>query len=177
MIEEFHTKLRDTPHTWTEWSCSQLLQNTPVHPLADWGRVAKIPANNMGYEQAATLPVALQTMHNAVVTAGRLKGGETVLIQGASSGVGLMGLQIEALAQFVARTRWEDIPEPVQRHTKLVLLDTLGVILAGAERPEVRRLQEALAGTAGTAEGYATDAPVYLLQGTITLSASSSGRR
>ena len=61
-----------------------------------------------------------------------------------------MGLQIEALAQFVARTRWEDIPEPVQRHTKLVLLDTLGVILAGAERPEVRRLQEALAGTAGT---------------------------
>ncbi len=65
--------------------------------LADWGRVAKIPANNMSYEQAATLPVALQTMHNAVVTAGRLKGGETVLIQGASSGVGLMGLQIAKL--------------------------------------------------------------------------------
>ncbi|HET6926052.1 MAG TPA: zinc-binding dehydrogenase [Hyphomicrobiaceae bacterium] len=65
--------------------------------LADWGRVAKIPANNMSDEQAATLPVALQTMHNAVVTAGRLKGGETVLIQGASSGVGLMGLQIAKL--------------------------------------------------------------------------------
>jgi NADPH2:quinone reductase len=62
--------------------------------VADWGRVANIPANNMSYEQAATLPVALQTMHNAVVTAGRLKGGESVLIQGASSGVGLMGLQI-----------------------------------------------------------------------------------
>src|SRR5689334_4485159 len=65
--------------------------------LADLGRVAKIPANNMSDEQAATLPVALQTMHNAVVTAGRLKGGETVLIQGASSGVGLMGLQIAKL--------------------------------------------------------------------------------
>jgi NADPH2:quinone reductase len=62
--------------------------------VADWGRVANIPANNMSYEQAATLPVALQTMHNAVVTAGRLKSGESVLIQGASSGVGLMGLQI-----------------------------------------------------------------------------------
>jgi len=62
--------------------------------VADWGRVANIPANNMSYEQAASLPVALQTMHNAVVTAGRLKGGESVLIQGASSGVGLMGLQI-----------------------------------------------------------------------------------
>ena len=33
-------------------------------------------------------------MHNAVVTAGRLQAGESVLIQGASSGVGLMGMQI-----------------------------------------------------------------------------------
>ena len=64
------------------------------YAVTDWGRVAAIPANNMSYEQAATLPVALQTMHNAVVTAGRLKPGETVLIQGASSGVGLMGMQI-----------------------------------------------------------------------------------
>jgi len=67
------------------------------YAVTDWGRAAAIPANNMSYEQAATLPVALQTMHNAVVTAGRLKAGETVLIQGASSGVGLMGLQIAKL--------------------------------------------------------------------------------
>jgi NADPH2:quinone reductase len=67
------------------------------YALADWGRVAPIPANNMGYEQAATFPVALQTMHNAVVTAGRLQAGESVMIQGASSGVGLMGLQIAKL--------------------------------------------------------------------------------
>lgn len=64
------------------------------YAVADFGRVHKIPANNMTYQQAATLPVALQTMHNAVVTAGRLKAGESVLIQGASSGVGLMALQI-----------------------------------------------------------------------------------
>jgi class 3 adenylate cyclase/predicted ATPase len=38
LIEEFHTKLSDTPHTWAEFGCSQLLQNTPLHPLADWGR-------------------------------------------------------------------------------------------------------------------------------------------
>jgi len=62
--------------------------------VTDQGRVHRIPANNMTYEQAACLPVALQTMHNAVVTAGRLKRGETLLIQGASSGVGLMGMQI-----------------------------------------------------------------------------------
>ncbi|HEX2336963.1 MAG TPA: zinc-binding dehydrogenase [Hyphomicrobiaceae bacterium] len=67
------------------------------YAVADWGRVSPIPANNMGYEAAATLPVALQTMHDAVVTNGRLKAGETVMIQGASSGVGLMGLQIAKL--------------------------------------------------------------------------------
>ena len=61
-----------------------------------------------------------------------------------------MGQHIERLAQFVAQTQWEDVPEPVRHHTKLVLLDTLGVILAGAERPEVRQLRERLAGTAGT---------------------------
>ncbi len=61
--------------------------------VADWGRATPIPAD-MSFEQAATLPVALQTMHNALVTAGRLAAGESVLIQGASSGVGLMALQI-----------------------------------------------------------------------------------
>jgi NADPH:quinone reductase len=60
----------------------------------DAGRVHRIPANNMTYEQAACFPVALQTMHNAVVTAGRLKRGETFLMQGASAGMGLMGMQI-----------------------------------------------------------------------------------
>ena len=64
------------------------------YAVTDYGRVAKIPANNMTFTQAATMPVALQTMHNAVVTAGRLKKGESILIQGASSGVGLMGMQI-----------------------------------------------------------------------------------
>src|SRR5580698_11387361 len=73
-----------------------------------------------------------------------------------------MGLQIEALAPFVAQTQWEDIPEPVQRHAKLVLLDTLGVILAGAERPEVRELRGALAGSAGTgATVYARGWPTH----------------
>jgi class 3 adenylate cyclase/predicted ATPase len=38
LIEEFHAKLSETPHTWAEFSCSQLLQNTPLHPIAEWGR-------------------------------------------------------------------------------------------------------------------------------------------
>ena len=39
LIEEFHSQLAETPHTWTEWSASQLLQNTPLHPIAEWGRL------------------------------------------------------------------------------------------------------------------------------------------
>src|SRR3954447_53871 len=65
------------------------------YALTDHGRLFHLPAQgNMSFEEAATLPVALATMHNAVVTAGALKEGQTVLIQGASSGVGLMAMQI-----------------------------------------------------------------------------------
>ena len=38
LIEEFHIRLRDTPHIWVEWASSQLLQNTPLHPISEWGR-------------------------------------------------------------------------------------------------------------------------------------------
>ena len=38
LIEEFRATLGETPHTWAEWSSSQLLQNTPLHPIAEWGR-------------------------------------------------------------------------------------------------------------------------------------------
>ena len=64
------------------------------YAAADKGRVNLLPSKEMSYEEAATLPVALQTMHNALVTVGGLKKGESVLIQGASSGVGIMGMQI-----------------------------------------------------------------------------------
>ena len=38
LVEEFRARLAETPHTWVEWSSSQLLQNTPLHPIAEWGR-------------------------------------------------------------------------------------------------------------------------------------------
>jgi predicted ATPase len=38
LIEEFRGRLGETPHTWVEWRASQLLQNTPLHPIAEWGR-------------------------------------------------------------------------------------------------------------------------------------------
>ena len=55
-----------------------------------------------------------------------------------------MGREIERLAQFVAETPLDDIPEAVRRHSRLVLLDTIGVILAGSARPEVAALRERL---------------------------------
>lgn len=64
------------------------------YAVADWGRAAKIPDANVSWNEAATLGTALNTMHNAVVTAGRMQKGEAVLVQGASSGVGLMAMQI-----------------------------------------------------------------------------------
>jgi NADPH2:quinone reductase len=68
------------------------------YTLADHGRLFRIPPNaNMNFEEASTLPVALATMHNAVVTNGALQPGQSVLIQGASSGVGLMAMQIAKL--------------------------------------------------------------------------------
>jgi class 3 adenylate cyclase/predicted ATPase len=39
LVEEFRRKLAGTSHTWVEWGALQLLQNTPLHPIAEWGRI------------------------------------------------------------------------------------------------------------------------------------------
>jgi class 3 adenylate cyclase len=48
LVEEFRLRLGETPHTFVEWSSSQLLQNTPWHPITEWGRLrfggADLPA-------------------------------------------------------------------------------------------------------------------------------------
>jgi predicted ATPase len=74
LVEEFHVRLRDTPHTWGEWSCSQLLQNTPLHPIADWGRQrfggADVPAEKRFAELENLLDlVKLDLEENAVLLA------------------------------------------------------------------------------------------------------------
>ncbi len=84
---------------WTDFKPGDRVMSSAAggfaeYAVTDSGRAHKIPANNMTWEQAACMPVAVQTMHNALVGAGRLKKGESVLIQGASSGVGLLGMQI-----------------------------------------------------------------------------------
>src|SRR5262244_2139638 len=60
-----------------------------------------------------------------------------------------MGKAIEELAHFAAGTLWEQIPGAVRQHAKLVLLDTLGVILAGSAQPEVAGARARLTATGG----------------------------
>ncbi len=38
LVEEFRGQLVERPHSWIEWSSSQLLQNTPLHPVLGWAR-------------------------------------------------------------------------------------------------------------------------------------------
>ena len=64
------------------------------YAVADWRRCFPFPRGDMASEDGACLPIALRTMHNAIKTVGRLKEGQSLLIMGASSGVGIMGLQI-----------------------------------------------------------------------------------
>src|SRR5262245_32368194 len=60
-----------------------------------------------------------------------------------------MGQAIEELARFVAGTPWETIPASVRAHAKLVLLDTVGVMLAGSVQPEVTGARARLTDTGG----------------------------
>ena len=74
LIEEFHARLTDTPHTWVEWACSQLLQNTPLHPIAEWGRQrfggADVPAEQRLADLVSSLhQVKLDPVENAPLLA------------------------------------------------------------------------------------------------------------
>jgi class 3 adenylate cyclase len=59
LIEEFRTHLGETPYTFVEWTSSQLLQNSPLHPVAEWGRQryggADVPAQRRFAELESTL--------------------------------------------------------------------------------------------------------------------------
>lgn len=63
------------------------------YTVVDYRLLIRIPGQ-IAWKDAAALPVALETMHDALITHGHLASGNTVLIQGAASGVGLIGMQI-----------------------------------------------------------------------------------
>ena len=61
--------------------------------LTDESLLAKIP-ENLSFVEAATIPEAFITAHDAIFTQGNLKEIETVLIHAVGSGVGLAALQL-----------------------------------------------------------------------------------
>ncbi len=62
--------------------------------LAHHLRCVKFQNEQINWEKASSIQGSLQTMHDAIITNGKFKKGQSIFIQGASSGVGLIGLQI-----------------------------------------------------------------------------------
>jgi class 3 adenylate cyclase/predicted ATPase len=60
LVEEFRLKLGETPHTWAEFSSSQLLRNTALHPIAEWGRQRFGDADTPAGQRLADLENTLQ---------------------------------------------------------------------------------------------------------------------
>jgi class 3 adenylate cyclase len=74
LMEEFRIRLRDLPHTWTEWNCSQLLQNTPLHEIAAWGHQrfggAEVrPERRLGELESSLAQLKLDPNENAALLA------------------------------------------------------------------------------------------------------------
>jgi NADPH2:quinone reductase len=66
------------------------------YATADAHRCVQLPAS-VSSEQGAAMLLGLQTMHDALVTRGKLQPGNSVLIQGAASCMGLIGMQMAKL--------------------------------------------------------------------------------
>jgi NADPH2:quinone reductase len=62
--------------------------------VTDHGRAAPVPKADIDWGAASASMLGLQTMHDALVTRGRLRPGHAVLMQGAASVMGLIGMQI-----------------------------------------------------------------------------------
>jgi 2-methylcitrate dehydratase PrpD len=50
----------------------------------------------------------------------------------------------QALARFLARSRWEDLPEAIRREAKRALLNVVGCIIAGRSDPALAMIRAAL---------------------------------
>jgi len=60
-------------------------------------RIAVHVPERLGWHEAAAIPVAYMTEHNALITNARMQPGESVLINAASSGVGVAAVQLAKL--------------------------------------------------------------------------------
>ncbi|OXA48600.1 Phthiocerol synthesis polyketide synthase type I PpsC [Folsomia candida] len=92
----------------------------PSHISQDQHQLVKLPSW-FTHAEGATLPVVFSTAYHCLVTVGRLKVGETILVHAASGGVGLVAIQIAK--QFGASV----IATAGNKRKRAYLRDTMGV--------------------------------------------------
>lgn len=103
-------------------------------------RLAVPIPDSLGWVEAAALPAAYMTAHDALTRLGRIKPGMSVLVQGATSGVGVAALQ---LARFFGAGRLLGVARSAERLAIVApLLDTAIVF-------DARWAEEVLAATDG----------------------------
>ncbi len=102
----------------------------------------RVPAR-LSWEEAATIPIAYMTEHNALITNARLQADETVLVNAASSGVGVAAVQI---AKFYGAKK---VIGTASTPRKLAALRALGMDLGVNYRTE-NFADAVLAATNGT---------------------------
>ena len=98
-----------------------------------------VPAS-LSWQEAAAFPNVFITAHDALVTAGGLRGGDNVLINAASSGIGVAAIQIARVlgaGAVVATSR---------SATKLAAVTPLGVTCAVGEQGLAHAVREATGG-------------------------------
>jgi NADPH2:quinone reductase len=99
-------------------------QYTLAHPHA----LMRVP-DNMNWIEAAAFPNVFITAHDAVVTNGELKPGESVLVNGASGGVATAALQVASLLgakPVIAESRSAEKLEKVRRFGADYTIDLSG---------------------------------------------------
>jgi NADPH2:quinone reductase len=123
--------------------------------LVDQGLATSIPAD-FSWEKAAAIPISCVTAWEALIQFGRLKAGETLLIVGASSGVGVASIQLGK----VLRAKVIGVSTSETKLEKLKALGLDAVILArGGEDFSSRVL--------GLTDGEGADLAVNLVGGTV----------
>jgi len=64
------------------------------YAVSHWQRTLPVPSSEVELIEVAGLASGLCIMHDAIVTNGRFESGQTMLVQGASSAVGIIAMQI-----------------------------------------------------------------------------------
>ncbi len=96
---EFAGEVAETGSEVTKWKTGDRVfgivagESQADYLLTDESLIARVP-DNLSFTDAAAVPEAFITAHDAIFTLGNLAEGKTLLIHAVGSGVGLAGLQI-----------------------------------------------------------------------------------